>query len=81
MLTLTRTVVFILAFTVSSIAFSAEEKEKPAPGLNEPTLKGLEWRGIGPAMTAGRIADIAINHKDRSTWYVGVGSGGVWKNG
>jgi photosystem II stability/assembly factor-like uncharacterized protein len=30
-------------------------------------------------LTAGRIADIAIHPTDRSTWYVGVGSGGVWK--
>jgi photosystem II stability/assembly factor-like uncharacterized protein len=28
---------------------------------------------------SGRIADIAIHPKRRSTWYVAVGSGGVWK--
>jgi photosystem II stability/assembly factor-like uncharacterized protein len=49
------------------------------PGLNENTLKGLEWRGIGPALMSGRIADVAVDPADRSTWYVGVGSGGVWK--
>ena len=27
----------------------------------------------------GRIADIAVDPQDRSTWYVAVGSGGVWK--
>ncbi len=36
-------------------------------------------RSIGPALMGGRIADIAIHPSDRSTWYVGVGSGGVWK--
>jgi photosystem II stability/assembly factor-like uncharacterized protein len=49
------------------------------PGLNEATFKGLEWRGIGPALMSGRIADIAVDPVDRSTWYVAVGSGGVWK--
>jgi photosystem II stability/assembly factor-like uncharacterized protein len=27
----------------------------------------------------GRVADIAIHPSDPSTWYVGIGSGGVWK--
>ena len=40
---------------------------------------GLKLRGIGPALMGGRIADIAVNPKDPSTWYVAVGSGGVWK--
>lgn len=40
---------------------------------------GLNLRGIGPALMGGRIADIAVNPKDPSTWYVAAGSGGVWK--
>lgn len=40
---------------------------------------GLEFRSIGPAFMSGRIADIAIHPHDESTWYVAVGSGGVWK--
>jgi len=63
---------------VSSFAVAADE-ETPEPGFNEPTFKGLEFRSIGPAFTAGRIADIAIDHSNQSTWYVAVGSGGVWK--
>jgi photosystem II stability/assembly factor-like uncharacterized protein len=49
------------------------------PGLNEKTISGLKWRNIGPALMSGRIADIAVDPKDRNTWFVGVGSGGVWK--
>jgi photosystem II stability/assembly factor-like uncharacterized protein len=78
MLSLRRIILLLLILTLSSFAV-AQEDEKPEPGLNETTLKGLAWRSIGPAMTAGRIADIAVSHEDRSTWYVGVGSGGVWK--
>jgi photosystem II stability/assembly factor-like uncharacterized protein len=63
---------------LSPFVFAAEE-EIPDPGFNEPTFLGLEFRSIGPAFTAGRIADIAIDPRNRSTWYVGVGSGGVWK--
>jgi len=79
MLTISRILLISFFFTVSSFAVSAEKDQKPAAGMNEATLKGLEWRSIGPALTAGRIADIAVNRQDRSIWYVGVGSGGVWK--
>ncbi len=44
-------------------------------------VSGLRLRSIGPALMGGRIADIAIDPRDRSTWYLGVGSGGVWKTG
>jgi hypothetical protein len=68
MLTSSRILLFILFLIVTPLVISAEKDEqKPSPGLNEATLKGLEWRSIGPALTAGRIADIAINHKNRST--------------
>ncbi len=40
---------------------------------------GLELRSIGPALMAGRIADVAIHPEDDNLWYVAVGSGGVWK--
>ena len=79
MLTLLRNTLFMMFLLMSSIAISAEKDEKPNPGLNEVSLKGLEWRSVGPAMTAGRIADIAVNPKDRNQWFVAVGSGGVFK--
>ncbi len=40
---------------------------------------GLKLRGIGPALMGGRIADIAVDPNDASTWYIAVGSGGLWK--
>jgi photosystem II stability/assembly factor-like uncharacterized protein len=79
MLTLSRILLLLLILIISSFAIAEEKQEKPKPGLNEATVKGLEWRSIGPSMTAGRIADIAIDRENRSSWYVGVGSGGVWK--
>lgn len=45
----------------------------------EKASDGLKMRSIGPALMGGRIADIAIHPDDLSTWYVAVGSGGVWK--
>lgn len=42
-------------------------------------LAGLELRAVGPAFMSGRIADIEIHPENRHVWFVGVGSGGVWK--
>jgi photosystem II stability/assembly factor-like uncharacterized protein len=47
--------------------------------LKAETFEGLELRGLGPALMSGRIADIAVHPEDQSSWYVAVGSGGVWK--
>jgi photosystem II stability/assembly factor-like uncharacterized protein len=65
-------------FSLITTAHAAAQ-EQPEAGLNETTLEGLAWRSTGPALMAGRIADIVFHPEDRSTWYVGVGSGGVWK--
>ena len=62
-----------------SLPVLAQDDEDKKPGFNEATFKGLEWRSIGPAFMSGRIADIAIHPESASTWYVAVGSGGVWK--
>ncbi len=43
------------------------------------TFKGLELRGIGPAVKSGRVGDIAVHPHEPSTYYVAVASGGVWK--
>ena len=40
---------------------------------------GLTLRGIGPAVTSGRIADIAVDPTDKKRWFLAVASGGVWK--
>ena len=55
------------------------EKEKPKELFSADTFKGLELRGIGPALTSGRVADFAVDPRRPSTYYVAVASGGVWK--
>ena len=49
-----------------------------ADPLTSGTFSGLEWRGIGPAVTSGRIIDIAVHPTRHSTWYVAT-VGGLWK--
>lgn len=42
-------------------------------------IAGLKFRGIGPALTSGRIADFAVNPCNHSEYYVAVASGHIWK--
>ena len=58
---------------------SNSKKEKKKSALEKVNISGLKFRSIGPALTAGRIADIAVNSRNPKEYYVAVASGGVWK--
>lgn len=47
--------------------------------LNSSLVSGFKFRSIGPALTSGRIVDIAVNPNDDREWYIASASGGVWK--
>lgn len=49
------------------------KKEDPLP------LGAFKLRSIGPAVTSGRVVDMAINPKNHSEYYVATAAGGVWK--
>ncbi len=70
--------VLLCAFVVS-VATPAHADDEDDTRMNAGTFAGLELRGIGPALMSGRISDIVIHPDDTGTWYVAVGSGGVWK--
>ena len=64
-----------VAFLSLSFLTTFSQESEPEPDI----YSGLEFRSLGPALTSGRIADIAIHPNDENVWYVAVGSGGVWK--
>ena len=41
-------------------------------------FNGLKFRSLGPALTSGRIIDLAVNPNDRAHYFVAAASGGVW---
>ncbi len=47
--------------------------------IEKVSLSSLKFREIGPALTSGRIADIAVNPNNISEYYVATAAGGVWK--
>lgn len=74
-------ILIVSAFFIQPVFAQEEtsEEEEDKSGITAATFSGLKLRSIGPAFTSGRIADIAIHPEDDNTWYVAVGSGGVWK--
>jgi photosystem II stability/assembly factor-like uncharacterized protein len=40
----------------------------------------MRFRSIGPALTSGRIADVAVDPTNKKIWYVATAAGGVWKS-
>jgi len=61
------------------VSAQAQDGESRAVELTSSVLSAFEFRGIGPALSSGRIADLAVDPQDTSRWFVAVASGGVWK--
>src|SRR5512145_259275 len=69
-----------LPFIVALAAASSLNAQGAAPvATTTDPLAALAFRSVGPAITSGRIADVAIDPRNRSTWYVASASGGLWK--
>lgn len=59
-------------------ADTSDAKEKESK-YGEKTFAGLNLREIGPALTSGRIIDLAVDPRDGRVWYIATAGGGVWK--
>jgi len=55
------------------------ESDEEKPRYEASAYSGLKFRSIGPALTSGRIADIAVNPAKPHEFYLAIASGGVWK--
>jgi photosystem II stability/assembly factor-like uncharacterized protein len=54
----------------------APEPARPAP-IDSTAFAGMRWRHIGPE--GNRVSAVAGVNGDRSTYYAGAASGGLWK--
>ena len=70
------TLLLVAALLLPTIAFPQESEPS---AVTEDLLSGLKLRAIGPASRSGRIADVAIDPNDTSTWYMAVASGNAFK--
>ena len=68
----------VLVALLAAVPARADEEEAP---LNPSVLGGLEFRELGPALTSGRISDIAVHPDDPYTFWVAYASGGLFGSG
>jgi photosystem II stability/assembly factor-like uncharacterized protein len=74
------TYILLTAFiTVSAQKKDPPLKQEPASPINSELFSMLKFRSVGPAITSGRVADLAVDPANPSTYYVASASGGVWK--
>ena len=66
---------------VTFVCLSSVLAQDPAAenGISTADLGALKFRAIGPALSSGRIADLAVDPVDTSRWFIAAASGGVWK--
>jgi len=64
----------LVAASILAPAATGAQEAVPASAI-----QALEYRSVGPAIMGGRVADLAVDEDDTSTFYVCSASGGVWK--
>jgi photosystem II stability/assembly factor-like uncharacterized protein len=65
-------------FILSSFGQKKDTNAEVKPLFDASTIGGLSFRNVGPALTSGRIADIAVHPKNHDKWYIAAASAGVW---
>lgn len=72
--------VMVLAIiALTSFSQRNSKTSSTASKFESSTFNGLKIRSIGPALTSGRVADIAVNPENPFEYYLAIASGGVWK--
>lgn len=76
-----KTILFILTIALT-VSVDAQKKNtapvSPALPYDAGTVSSISFRNVGPALTSGRVADIAVHPKHPNKWFVAAASGGVW---
>ncbi|MEP6648199.1 MAG: glycosyl hydrolase, partial [Saprospiraceae bacterium] len=84
---------FLAFMSAGSLSFLSAQKMKhpvkspmkmdtiavPKTGFDTVELSGLKFRNLGPALTSGRISDLAVDPKNHKRYFVASASGGVWR--
>ncbi len=76
--------ILIVSIAVVSTTFAQKKKKGEDDGANKGpwnsgTFSALSFRNVGPALTAGRIIDIAVNPNNHNEYLLAIASGGVFK--
>jgi photosystem II stability/assembly factor-like uncharacterized protein len=70
---------YIVFVAISLAVISLIAQQGSTPRLTAESVSDLAMRNITGTFSSGRIADVAVDPRNRSVWYVATGSGGLWK--
>jgi len=71
--------ILLFAIPIALLSLGLTLAQQNAARLTADTFRALEMRNISGTFSSGRIADVAIDPRNRSVWYVASASGGLWK--
>ena len=74
-----RYILLIALIIFSANTYPQKKKKQKENPLDKISVNALKWRSVGPALTSGRVSDLAINPDNPFEYYVAIASGGVWK--
>jgi photosystem II stability/assembly factor-like uncharacterized protein len=69
----------VLQLLIPIAAISMLAQQRLAPRLTSELVADLSMRNLMGTFSSGRIADVAVDPRNRSVWYVATASGGLWK--
>jgi photosystem II stability/assembly factor-like uncharacterized protein len=71
--------IFVSTLFIALSTFTSGQGDSDTDSLKNISLTGLSFRSIGPAVTGGRVVDIAVNPFNYSEYYIASGHGSLWK--
>lgn len=82
-----KTLLLLLLLAITLPTFAQKNKatetkkkeEKTEYFLDKVSFGGLKFRSVGPAITSGRIIDLAVHPQNSKIWYIATAAGGIWK--
>ncbi len=77
-LPLARRAAAAISVLIAGVALLAPASAHAQSAL-ETALSHLQYRELGPALMGGRISDLAVVESKPQVFYIGTGTGGVWK--
>jgi photosystem II stability/assembly factor-like uncharacterized protein len=76
-----RSLFLFLACVMLTVAMAFNQAQTPAGDrLTAEVFEGFALRSIGPTLVTGRVADVDVDPKNSSVWWVASAAGGLWKS-
>jgi photosystem II stability/assembly factor-like uncharacterized protein len=73
-------VVFSILGMLAIASVGTSQGPNGADRMTADFFKSIEIRSLGPSLTTGRVADVAVDTKNPDVYYIATAAGGLWKS-